>query len=301
MQVQRQYVIPNLTVGDGLLIYTTQTNYAREYQTFTLYLVDETDGTTATAHRITRTDKEPETIHIHLNNPKITITHPASHTDVPVIHAGEQQKVGDSPFEEIFFITDLEEDNLTAVHVTHTFTTGVGYVSAPLEKLVVTDGATETIHNYLKDVHQIVVGVTTALYRDAITEDETYNAFPPVATEALQEFINYSRHDTIWKLLGEAHYAVTPEQWVAPTVEYAWESIYNADERLVDSAQIDDITWWHNDTEMVTNTVRYLEGKLAALNMLGDISITEREKEIVNDYTALLNRLIARLKESGLY
>lgn len=249
MQVQRQYVIPNLTVGDGLLIYTTQTNYAREYQTFTLYQVDETDGTTATAHRITRTDKEPETIHIHLNNPKITITHPASHTDVPVIHAGEQQKVGDSPFEEIFFITDLEEDNLTAVHVTHTFTTGVGYVSAPLEKLVVTDGATETIHNYLKDVHQIVVGVTTALYRDAITEDETYNAFPPVATEALQEFINYSRHDTIWKLLGEAHYAVTPEQWVDPTVEYAWESIYNADERLVDSAQIDDITWWHNDTE----------------------------------------------------
>lgn len=301
MQVQRQYVIPNLTVGDGLLIYTTQTNYAREYQTFTLYQVDETDGTTATAHRITRTDKEPETIHIHLNNPKITITHPASHTDVPVIHAGEQQKVGDSPFEEIFFITDLEEDNLTAVHVTHTFTTGVGYVSAPLEKLVVTDGATETIHNYLKDVHQIVVGVTTALYRDAITEDETYNAFPPVATEALQEFINYSRHDTIWKLLGEAHYAVTPEQWVDPTVEYAWESIYNADERLVDSAQIDDITRWHNDTEMVTNTVRYLEGKLAALNMLGDISITEREKEIVNDYTALLNRLIARLKESGLY
>lgn len=301
MQVQRQYVIPNLTVGDGLLIYTTQTNYAREYQTFTLYQVDETDGTTATAHRITRTDKEPETIHIHLNNPKITITHPASHTDVPVIHAGEQQKVGDSPFEEIFFITDLEEDNLTAVHVTHTFTTGVGYVSAPLEKLVVTDGATETIHNYLKDVHQIVVGVTTALYRDAITEDETYNAFPPVATEALQEFINYSRHDTIWKLLGEAHYAVTPEQWVDPTVEYAWESIYNADERLVDSAQIDDITWWHNDTEMVTNTVRYLEGKLAALNMLGDISITEREKEIVNDYTALLNRLIARLKESRLY
>ena len=301
MQVQRQYVIPNLTVRDGLLIYTTQTNYAREYQTFTLYQVDETDGTTATAHRITRTDKEPETIHIHLNNPKITITHPASHTDVPVIHAGEQQKVGDSPFEEIFFITDLEEDNLTAVHVTHTFTTGVGYVSAPLEKLVVTDGATETIHNYLKDVHQIVVGVTTALYRDAITEDETYNALPPVATEALQEFINYSRHDTIWKLLGEAHYAVTPEQWVDPTVEYAWESIYNADERLVDSAQIDDITWWHNDTEMVTNTVRYLEGKLAALNMLGDISITEREKEIVNDYTALLNRLIARLKESGLY
>lgn len=301
MQVQRQYTIPNLTVGDGLLIYTTQTNYARDYQTFTLYQVDETDGTTATAHRITHADKEPETIQVHLNNPKITITHPATHTETPAVHVGQQQKVGDSPFEEIFFITDLEEDNLTAVHVTHTFTTGVGYVSAPLEKLVVTDGATETIHNYLKDVHQIVVGVTTALYRDAITEDETYNAFPPVATEALQEFINYSRHDTIWKLLGEAHYAVTPEQWVDPTVEYAWESIYNADERLVDSAQIDDITWWHNDTEMVTNTVRYLEGKLAALNMLGDISITEREKEIVNDYTALLNRLIARLKESGLY
>ena len=52
---------------------------------------------------------------------------------------------------------------------------------------------------------------------------------------------------------------------------------------------------------MVTNTVRYLEGKLAALNMLGDISFTEREKEAVNDYTALLNCLIARLKESGLY
>lgn len=75
MQVQRQYTIPNLTVGDGLLIYTTQTNYARDYQTFTLYQVDETDGTTATAHRITHADKEPETIQVHLNNPKITITH----------------------------------------------------------------------------------------------------------------------------------------------------------------------------------------------------------------------------------
>ena len=301
MQVQHQYTIPNLTVGDGLLIYTTQTNYARDYQTFTLYQVSETDGTTATAHRISLTDKEPETIRVHLNNPKITITHPTTHTDVPVVHVGEQQKVADSPFWETFFITDQEEDNLTAVHVTHAFTTGVGYVSAPLEKLVVTDGATETILNYLKDVYELVGGVTTALYRDAITDDETYNAFPPVATEALQEFINYSGHDTIWKLLGEAHYAVTPEQWENPTVEYAWESIYNADERLVDSAQIDDITWWHNDTEMVTNTVRYLEGKLAALNMLGDISFTEQEKETVNEYTALLNRLIARLKESGLY
>ena len=301
MQIQRQYVIPNLTVGDGLLIYTTQTNYARDYQTFTLYLVDETDGTTATAHRITRTDKEPETIQVHLKNPKITITHPTTHTETPAVHVGQQQKVEDSPFWETFFITNQEEDNLTAVHVTHAFTTGVGYVSAPLEKLVVTDGATEIIHNYLKDVHQIMDGVTTALYRDAITDDETYNAFPPVATEALQEFINYPEHDTIWKLLGEAHYAVTPEQWENPTLEYAWESIYNADERLVDSAQIDDITWWHDDTEMVTNTVRYLEGKLAALNLLGDISITEREKEAVNDYTALLNRLIARLKDSGLY
>lgn len=301
MQVQRQYTIPNLTVGDGLLIYTTQTNYARDYQTFTLYQVDETDGTTATAHRITHADKEPETIQVHLNNPKITITHPATHTETPAVHVGQQQKVEDSPFWETFFITDLEEDNLTAVHVTHAFTSGVGYVSVPLEKLVITDDATETIHNYLKDVHQIVGGVTAALYRDAITEDETYNAFPPVATEALQEFISYSEHDTIWKLLGEAHYAVTPEQWEDPTVEYAWESIYNADERLVDSAQIDDITWWHDDAEMVTNTVRYLEGKLAALNMLGDISFTEREKEAVNDYTALLNCLIARLKESGLY
>lgn len=301
MQVQRQYTIPNLTVGDGLLIYTTQTNHARDYQTFTLYQIGETDGTTATAHRITRTDKEPETIQVHLKNPKITISHPATHTDVPVVHVGEHQKVEVSPFWETFFITDQEEDNLTAVHVTHAFTTGVGYVSAPLEKLVVTDGATETILNYLKDVHELVSGVTAALYRDAITDDETYNAFPPVATDTLQEFINYSGHDTIWKLLGEAHYAVTPEQWENPTIEYAWESIYNADERLVDSAQIDDITWWHNDTEMVTNTVRYLEGKLAALNMLGDISFTEQEKETVNEYTALLNRLIARLKESRLY
>lgn len=301
MQVQRQYTIPNLTVGDGLLIYTTQTNYARDYQTFTLYQVDETDGTTATAHRITHADKEPETIQVHLNNPKITITHPATHTETPAVHVGQQQKVEDSPFWETFFVTDLEEGNLTAVHVTHAFTSGVGYVSAPLEKLVITDDATETILSYLKDVYELADGATTALYRDAITEDETYNAFPPVATEALQEFISYSEHDTIWKLLGEAHYAVTPEQWENPTIEYAWESIYNADERLVDSAQIDDITWWHDDAEMVTNTVRYLEGKLAALNLLGDISITEREKETVNDYTALLNRLIARLKESGLY
>ena len=113
MQVQHQYTIPNLTVGDGLLIYTTQTNYARDYQTFTLYQVSETDGTTATAHRISLTDKEPETIRVHLNNPKITITHPTTHTDVPVVHVGEQQKVEDSPFWETFFITDQEEDNLT--------------------------------------------------------------------------------------------------------------------------------------------------------------------------------------------
>ena len=299
--MQCQYVIPNLTVGDGLLIYTTQTNYARDYQTFTLYQVDETDGTTATAHRITRTDKEPETIRVHLNNPKITITHPETHTDTPVVHVGEQQKVEVSPFWETFFITDLEEYNLSVVHVTRAFATGVGYVSAPLEKLVVTDDATETILNYLKDVYELVGGVTTALYRGAITDDETYNAFPPVATEALQEFIRYPEHDTIWKLLGEAHYAVTPEQWADPTVEYAWESIYNADERLVDSAQIDDITWRHDDTEMVTNTVRYLEGKLAALNLIGDVGITDNEIQAVNEYTALLNRLIARLKESGLY
>ena len=71
-----------------------------------------------------------------------TTTHPATHTDTPVIYVGKQQKVEDSPFEETFFITDLEEDNLTAVHVTHAFTTGVGYVSAPLEKLVITDDAT---------------------------------------------------------------------------------------------------------------------------------------------------------------
>lgn len=52
---------------------------------------------------------------------------------------------------------------------------------------------------------------------------------------------------------------------------------------------------------MVTNTVRYLNGKLAALNLIGDVGITDNEIQTVNEYTALLNRLIARLKESGLY
>lgn len=52
---------------------------------------------------------------------------------------------------------------------------------------------------------------------------------------------------------------------------------------------------------MVTSTVRYLNGKLAALNLIGDVGITDNEIQAVNEYTALLNRLIARLKESGLY
>lgn len=85
------------------------------------------------------------------------------------------------------------------------------------------------------------------------------------------------------------------------TVEYAWDSIYSADDRLVDSAQIDDITWWHDDAEMIDITVRHLNGKLAALNLIGDVGITDNEIQAVNEYTALLNRLIARLKESGLY
>lgn len=301
MRMKHLYITEELKPGDGLLTYTPTPSHPYIRGTFTLYQVRKTDGVTATARRVTRTKEQPRTIKVRLENNHLTITYPETYSTVPVIHVGEQCDLAGSPFEETFFTVSGEDDRLTAVHVTHSYTDGVGYVGAPFEKLVVTDEAAETILNYLQDQHQLTVGITSTLYRDALTVEETYNAFPPVATEALQEFISYPHHDTISELLQRAHYNVTPEQWEDPTIEYAWESIYNADDRLVDSAQIDDITWWHDDTEMVTSTVRYLDGKLAALNLIGDISITEQEKETVNNYTALLNRLIAQLKESGLY
>lgn len=301
MRMKHLYITEELKPGDGLLTYTPTPSHPYIRGTFTLYQVRKTDGVTATARRVTRTKEQPRTIKVRLENNRLTITYPETLSTVPVIHVGEQCDLADSPFEETFFTVSGEDDRLTAVHVTHSYTDGVGYVGAPFEKLVVTDEAAETILNYLQDQHQLTVGITSTLYRDALTVEETYNAFPPVATEALQEFISYPHHDTISELLQRAHYNVTPEQWADPTIEYAWESIYNADDRLVDSAQIDDITWWHDDTEMGTSTVRYLDGKLAALNLIGDISITEQEKETVNNYTALLNRLIAQLKESGLY
>lgn len=301
MRMKHLCITEELKPGDGLLTYTPTPSHPYIRGTFTLYQVRKTDGVTATARRVTRTKEQPRTIKVRLENNHLTITYPETYSTVPVIHVGEQCDLAGSPFEETFFTVSGEDDRLTAVHVTHSYTDGVGYVGAPFEKLVVTDEAAETILNYLQDQHQLTVGITSTLYRDALTVEETYNAFPPVATEALQEFISYPHHDTVSELLQRAHYNVTPEQWEDPTIEYAWESIYNADDRLVDSAQIDDITWWHDDTEMVTSTVRYLDGKLAALNLIGDISITEQEKETVNNYTALLNRLIAQLKESGLY
>lgn len=301
MRMKHLYITEELKPGDGLLTYTPTPSHPYIRGTFTLYQVRKTDGVTATARRVTRTKEQPRTIKVRLENNRLTITYPETLSTVPVIHVGEQCDLADSPFEETFFTTSGEDDRLTAVHVTHSYTDGVGYVGTPFEKLVVTDEAAETILNYLQDQHQLTIGITSTLYRDALTVEETYNAFPPVATEALQEFISYPHHDTISELLQRAHYNVTPEQWADPTVEYAWESIYNADDRLVDSAQIDDITWWHDDEKMVDVTVRYLNGKLAALNLIGDVGITDNEIQAVNEYTALLNRLIARLQESGLY
>lgn len=301
MRMKRLYITEDLKPCDGLLTYTPTPSHPYIQGTFTLYQVRKTDGTTATARRVTHTKEQPRTIKVRLKNNQLTITYPETYSTIPVIHVGEQCDLPDSPFEETFFTTSGEYDQLTAVHVTHSYTGGIGYVDAPFEKLVVTDEAAETILNYLQDQHQLTIGITSTLYRDALTLEETYNAFPPVATEALQEFISYPDHDTISELLQRAHYNVTPEQWADPTVEYAWDSIYSADDRLVDSAQIDDITWWHDDAEMVDITVRYLNGKLAALNLIGDVGITDNEIQAVNEYTALLNRLIARLKESGLY
>lgn len=178
MRMKHLYITEDLKPGDGLLTYTPTPSHPYIQGTFTLYQVRKTDGTTATARRVTRTKEQPRTIKVRFENNHPTITYPETYSTIPVIHVGEQCDLPDSPFEETFFTTSGEYDQLTAVHVTHSYTGGIGYVGAPFEKLVVTDEAAETILNYLQDQHQLTIGITSTLYRDALTVEETYNAFP---------------------------------------------------------------------------------------------------------------------------
>lgn len=324
MYAKRTYIVPELNIGDGILLYipkNTEGMYTAEDEPrplsvdkVELYevtkLTDWHDYVEFSATKVSRNTTAQETITGSYVDDGLMVQEPENLRFCPAAHIGARVQAKEPGYDDWFLYTPYRKRDMRVAEISHIYADGVSY-SSTVNEFRITDDELKLLKSFYADMFEYAPGrydEYTVKHMPSILEElnlisrDSQNFLPKEAFDALVKLIESEERkksrDIVERLLWEDR----DRAGVTPIEDFrARDSRFVADISPYDRYTSEDIQVWREPFELLESTINYLEVQLVTLEGLDVDKLTTEEQETINVAKALLERLIEELGASDLF
>lgn len=320
MYAKRTYIVPELNVGDGILLYipkNTEGVYESHDSTRPLFsdevelyevtkLTDWRDYAEFTASKVSHNTTSAGTVTGTYVDDGLMLQEPENLRFCSAAHIGARVQSEEPGYDDRFLYAPYSERDMKVVEISHIYADGVSYIPE-VNAFSITDKELKLLKSFYEDDFDgylnrpgegTLSNVSHTLDMLNLASREYENFLPREAFEALvqlSESVEYKESRDILErqLWGD------PER----VGYYAIEDYRARDRQFLisispyDGYGDDDFEYWRDDDELLDLTIEYLENRQGDLERIDISKLTHEEKSAVFSAQALVAKLLAKFTD----
>lgn len=317
MYAKRTYIVPELNVGDGILLYipkntegvrkpsdSTRPLFSDEVELYEVTkLADWHDHVEFTASKVSRNTTSAHTITgLHADG-GLTLTETETLQFCSVAHIGVRVQSEEPGYDDRFLYAPYSERDMKVVEISHIYADGVSYIPE-MNAFSFTDKELKLLKSFYEDDFDgylnrpggdTASNVSHVLDMLNLESREYENFLPREAFEALVQLCDSAEYK-------ESRDILERQLWDDPerVGHYAIEDYRARDGQfLMDISPYgyggDDFECWRDDYELLDITFEYLQNRRGDLERINIDKLTHEEKLAVFGAQALVAKLTAKL------
>lgn len=317
MYAKRTYIVPELNVGDGILLYIPKNTegihkpsdsarplFSDEVELYEVTkLADWHDYVEFTASKVSRNTTSADTITgIHVDD-GLMLTETETLQFCSVAHIGARVQSEESGYDDRFLYAPYSERDMKVVEISHIYADGVSYIPE-VDAFSFTDKELKLLKSFYEDDFdgylsrpggETASNVSHVLDMLNLESREYENFLPREVFEALVQLCESAEHK-------ESRDIIERQLWGDPErVGYYAIEDYRARDRqfLMNISPYgygdDDFEYWRDDYELLGFTIEYLENRQGDLDRIDISKLTHEEKLAVFGAQALATKLSTKL------
>lgn len=318
MYAKRTYIVPELNVGDGILLYipkntegvrkpsdSTRPLFSDEVELYEVTkIADWRDHTEFTASKVSRNTTSAGTITgIHVDG-GLTLTETETLQFCSVAHIGARVQSEEPGYDDRFLYAPYSERDMKVVEISHIYADGVSYIPE-VDAFSFTDKELKLLKSFYEDDFDgylkrpggdTASNVSHVLDMLNLESREYENFLPRDAFEALAQLCESAEYK-------ESRDILERQLWSDPerVGYYAIEDYRARDRQFLmsispyDGYGNDDFEYWRDDYELLDITFEYLQNRRDDLERIDISKLTHKEKVAVFGAQALATKLSTKL------